>query len=161
MFFNLLQQLPSCVSCSSSSYVSKNSTSSPFSSPSHYSLSSAYMNSWPYPSLFIIFIFTFVATIPSFPIHCFCRWLWLQELLTSPPFPIHLVNLYFVIAKDFGPPFLFIPFVFIVRASPFLVYCFHLCLVPTWAPNLSPFFFILCLQKLSFCLFVTFICFYL
>ncbi len=49
LFFNLLQQLPSCVSCSSSSYVSKNSTSSPFSSPSHYSLSCAYMNSWPYP----------------------------------------------------------------------------------------------------------------
>ncbi len=110
------------------------------------------------PSLFITFIFTFVATIPSFPIHCFCLSIVITRTLDLPYLSCSSL---FCTCKSFRSSLFIHSIRFYCESFPFLVYCFHLCLVPKRGPNLPPFFFVLCLQKLSIFLFITFIYFYL
>jgi hypothetical protein len=134
LFFNLLQQLPSCVSCSSSSYVSKNSTPSAFSSLSHYSLSCAYMNSWPHPLL-------------AHHLHL--------HICSNNPFLSYLLFLSFNCDyKNSWPPlpFLFILFIFVCTCkkfqSSFFLHSIHFYCESFPLFLFIVFVFVLCLQEL-------------
>ncbi len=111
------------------------------------------------PSLFIIFIFTFVATILSFPIHCFCFLIVITRTLNLPYLSCSSL---FYTCKRFRSS-LFIHSIHLnCESFPFflsIVFAFDLCLQEL--QTFPPFFFVLCLQKLSFFLFITFIYFYL
>jgi len=126
----------------------------------HYFLSCAYMDSWLYPSLFIIF--TFVATIPSFHIHCFCLLIVITRILDLPYLFCSSCSSLFCTCKRFRSSFFIHSIHLYCETFPlfmFIVYAFVLCLQELL--TLPPFFFVLCLQKLSFFLFITFIYLYL